>query len=112
MSEETKPAEPKPAAKMKRPSADAIMKALGKSAEFASIDGNVVVIVYPDLAVYSDSVSRDVEAIRAISPNDIASEVSPHDPERERLSRVANAPPIPAYQPKPDGAQRLVVTIL
>lgn len=103
----------KPSKSKPMPSAAEILKALGPSAEFASVEGNAVKIVYPSLDVYNASVSRDVEAIRAIAPQPDALEsvACPHDPKLEELSRVANAQPLPAYQPNPLGAQRLVVVI-
>lgn len=113
MSDEQKPAadaakvENKPAAKPGRPSEAAIKKALGPSAEYASVDGATVVIVYPSLAVYTERTSADVEALAKLGK--MSSEVRPHDPEKEKLAMMPNAPPIAAYQPKPDGAQRLVV---
>lgn len=94
--------------KKARPSESDIKRALGKSADLASVEGNAVTIVYPSLDLYSERTSADVEALRALG--EIAdSSVVPHDPAKERLASNASAPAIPAYQPKPDGAQRLVV---
>lgn len=107
MSDEQKPAQGEKKSKG-RPSESAIKKALGPSAEYASVDGASVVIVYPSLDVYSERTSADVEALRELG--EIAEScVCPHDPAREALSKNPSAPAIAAYQPKPDGAQRLVV---
>jgi hypothetical protein len=92
----------------KRPSESDIKRALGASAEHAKVDGARVTIVYPSLDVYSERTSADVEALRKLGEI-VESSVSPHDPDKERLASMANAPVVSAYQPKPDGAQRLVV---
>lgn len=94
----------------KQPSEAEIRKALGPSAEIASIEGARVTIIYPDAATYGKRVSRDVEVLRALAPNDVQSEVSAHDPARESVLNPNS--PIQTANAKPDGAQRLVVVIL
>ncbi len=107
MSDEQK-ADQKAEKKNKRPSEAEVRKALGKSADLASVEGGVVTIVYPDLASYNERTSADVEALRMLC--EIAESVAcPHDPAKEALSKNPSAPVNAAYQPKPDGAQRLVV---
>ena len=106
---ESKPAA-KSGAKSARPSEAEIKKALGASAEFASIDGASVVIVYPSLAIYNERTSADVEALRKLAPI-ASSEVGSFDPAKERLINP-NTPISSAHLPSPDGAQRLVVVYL
>jgi hypothetical protein len=92
--------------KSKIPSEADVKKALGREPE--SYANGVVSIVYLDIDSYNASVSRDVEALRKLC--EIAeSSVCAHDPAKEALAKNPSAPALAAYQPKPDGAQRLVV---
>ena len=111
MSDEQKPAaeaakvENKPAAKPGRPNEAAIKKALGPSAEYASVEGATVVIVYPSLAVYNERTSADIEALRELAPI-ASSEVSAFDPSKPVH---ANSMPLEVNMPNSAGAQRVVV---
>lgn len=92
--------------KSKIPSEADVKKALGRDP--ASYVDGVATIIYLDIDSYNERTSADVEALAKIGK--IAeSFVVAHDPAKEALAKNPSAPAISAYQPKPDGAQRLVV---